>query len=174
MDNNEVLISSAQPMIISKENARSFYQHIRAMIFEGTYDPFKFLEVIKLFDKVNEFIKGNSQSPNPEEREGDKEFKNYILDLIKKENGKYISPRGAKFEIMDNAGTKYHYENCNDPVLVDYINRLIVLEAQIKNRQEFLKTVPVSGMEIREEDELIKVYPPYKTSTTAYKITLPK
>lgn len=171
---NEILISSAQPMIISKENARAFYEHLKVMIYEGTYDPFKFLEVIKLFDKVNELIKGNSQASNQEEREGDKEFKDFIIDLIRKNNNKYVSPRGAKFEIMENAGTKYHYENCADPILQTKLAQLEALQADIKVRQEFLKTIPESGMDIRIEDELITVYPPYKTSSVAYKITLPK
>lgn len=172
---NEILISSAQPMIISKENARAFYEHIKVMIYEETYDPFKFLEVIKLFDKVNELIKGNSQASNPEEREGDKEFKNFIIDLIKQNNGKYVSPRGAKFEIMENAGTKYHYENCNDPILTELVLRMQTIEIELKARQDFLKTVPLSGLEIHVgEGELVTVYPPYKTSSVAYKITLPK
>lgn len=172
---NEILISSAQPMIISKENARAFYEHIKVMIYEGTYDPFKFLEVIKLFDKVNELIKGNSQASNPEEREGDKEFKNFVIDLIKRNNGKYVSPRGAKFEIMENAGTKYHYENCNDPILTELALKMQTIEMEVKARQDFLKTVPPSGLEIHVgEGELVTVYPPYKTSSVAYKTTLPK
>lgn len=171
----EIQITSAQPLIISKQNAKSYFSSIKEYIKETGKGMFEFLEVLKFFDKVNETIKGNSQASNPEEREGDKEFKQMVMDEVSK-YGKdgYTTTRGAKFSIMENAGTKYHYENCGDPVLVELNEKNVEILEKIKIRQEFLKTVPISGMEIRHEDELINVYPPYKTSTQTYQIRLPK
>lgn len=164
-------------LILSKINAKTYLQTIKDKVKESgdTNLLFKFVEVIKFFDKINEIIKGNSQAPNPEDREGDKEFKKMVMDEVSKYGKEgYQTPRGAKFGIMENAGTVYHYENCKDLLLDDYKTQLEILTLKIKERQEFLKTVPVTGMEIRFEDELITVYPPYKTSTTTYKVTLPK
>lgn len=173
-----VPLDSETKLVLSKINAKTYLATIKEKIKEsGNIDIlFSFVEVIKFFDKINELIKGNSQATNPEDREGDKEFKSMVMDAITpygKEG--YKTPRGAKFNIMENAGTVYHYENCNDPYLIKFKEALEMLNSQIKERQEFLKTVPSAGLEIYVgEGELITVYPPYKTSTTTYKVTLPR
>lgn len=170
-------------LILSKVNAKTYLQTIKDRVKEsGNIELlFKFVEVIKFFDKINEIIKGNSQAPNPEDREGDKEFKKMVMDEVFKYGKEgYKTARGAKFGIMENAGTVYHYENCNDPILASLVERSKELLEYIKDRQEFLKTVPKEGMKIVDESgaipsgELIEVFPPYKTSTTTYKVTLPK
>jgi hypothetical protein len=45
----------------------------------------------------------------------------------------------------------------------------------VKARKEFLKTVPLSGLEILTKDgELVTVYPPAKSSKSSFKVSLPK
>ena len=66
-------------------------------------------------------------------------------------------------EIME-SGIKYDYSA--DPIVTE-------LEAKLKERKEFLKNLPVTGMtELNEETgEVIKIYRPIKKSTTTFKIT---
>jgi hypothetical protein len=87
--------------------------------------------------------------------------------------GKFETPSGGKIETME-GGTKYHYENCNDPIYQELLIEQDKLNERIKSRELFLKTIPVNGMDIRHEDELVTIFPPYKTSTTTYKVTLAK
>lgn len=173
-----VELSPEQPLVLSKVNAKTYLRIIKDRVKEsGNTDVlFRFVEVIKFFDKINELIKGNSQATTPEERDGDKEFKKMVLDEVSKYGKEgYTSPRGAKFGLMENAGTVYHYEKCNDPILEGYAEQFSILTLKINDRKEFLKKVPSAGMEIHiGEGELITVFPPYKTSTTTYKVTLPK
>lgn len=183
MDTNElneptVQVIKLEPefrLILSKFNAKTYLETIKNHVKNTGFGLLEFVETLKFFEKVKEIISGNSQSKNPEEQEGDKEFKQMVIDAITPygKNG-YTTTRGAKFALME-AGHKYHYENCNDPVLANLIEEVNALTEQLKARQEFLKTVPGEGMEIHiGEGELITIYPPYKTSTSTYKVTLPR
>jgi len=45
----------------------------------------------------------------------------------------------------------------------------------IKNRETFLKAVPIHGLDIINEDgEVLKIYPPNKSSTSSVKCTIQK
>jgi len=85
--------------------------------------------------------------------------------------GKTFEQHNAKFEIKE-AGVKYNYENCGDPVLQSLEQKFEAIEMDVKDRQKFLRSLPESGMEILIDDELIKIYPPSKTSTTSVTINL--
>ncbi|HEX8331895.1 MAG TPA: hypothetical protein VF622_04690, partial [Segetibacter sp.] len=71
-------------------------------------------------------------------------------------------------------GSAYHFENCNDPELTELEQALLSAKSAVDARKAFLKTVPKGGMDVRYRDELITVYPPYKTSNSSFKITLAK
>ena len=53
-------------------------------------------------------------------------------------------------------------------------NFVIELKEKIKAKQDFLKTVPISGLSILVEStgEMVTVYPPSKSSTTAVSVSL--
>jgi len=95
-------------------------------------------------------------------------------DLLVTEAAKYgknFEHHNAKFEIKE-TGVKYNYENCGDPILQSLEQQFEAIETQLKDRQKFLRAIPEAGMEILVDDELIKVYPPIKTSTTSVTINL--
>ena len=49
------------------------------------------------------------------------------------------------------------------------------LKLELEEREKWLKTIPSSGIDIMTDDgEIIKVYPPIKTSTTSFSVTLNK
>jgi hypothetical protein len=103
----------------------------------------------------------------------DKKFIDYVREEVTKHGKIYETPNGAKIENFE-AGTKYCYDKCGDVILIELLQKQAKLDEEVKKRQDFLKTVPDDGIDIRVEDELVRVYPPSKTSTSTYKITLAK
>lgn len=160
--------------VISKQNARTFHNQVKDRIKETGEGLFEYLETLKFFEKLKEVISGNSQSKNPEEQEGDKELKQMVRDEIVKYGKGFETKRGVKFDLSE-TGTKYDYSKCGDPVIIELGVVLESAKIKIKERQEFLQTVPVEGLDILTEGgEVSKIYPPSKSSTSSYKITLPK
>tara|TARA_R110000868_G_scaffold274033_1_gene533274 strand:+ start:26 stop:598 length:573 start_codon:yes stop_codon:yes gene_type:complete len=103
--------------------------------------------------------------------------KDYI-ELLREEVSKYgksvNTASGTKIELAE-VGTKYDYSNCGDGQLEDLNNQLQILELSIKERQTFLKALPLSGIEVLHMEGIIqKVYPPSKTSTSSVKTTISK
>lgn len=169
----EIVLSPDTILVLSKSSVRDFHETVKARIKDSGYGLFEYLEVIKFFEKLKEVISGDSQAKDPADREGDKELKGMVREEIAKWNGKFTSSRGVKFENAE-VGIKYNFSQCNDPVLVELeANAKDALE-KLKERQDFLKKLPAAGIEIRHEDELVAIYPPSKSSTSSYKITLPK
>lgn len=166
----ELQLIPGQIITLSKTNAESFHQQMKAVIIETGFGLFEYVEVIKFFEKLKDQINGNSQS----KIEPDKELVSMIRDEISKNNGKLTTARGVKFEIAE-TGTKYDFSQCNDPELVEYEEKLNDYKEKVKLRQDFLKTVPAKGLDIITADgEPVKVYPPSKSSNSSYKVTLPK
>lgn len=105
----------------------------------------------------------------------DERFTDYVREELAKNGGKLTTASGAKIEVME-GGTKYHFENCGDVELQMLEQGLLSAQNALKDRQEFLKKVPPSGIDVvvPYSGEVIKVFPPYKTSTSTYKVTLAK
>lgn len=122
------------------------------------------LEAAEMISVMETFIK---------EVRASKDFTDYVRDEVSK-NGKDITnASGAKIELAE-TGVKYDYSKCGDDILISLEKQLELIEIDIDQRKQFLKTLPLSGIEIVNEDEVTKVYPPSKTSSSSYKITLCK
>jgi hypothetical protein len=109
-----------------------------------------------------------------------KEIKSFpaYIDYLREEVSKYgkshTTSSGTKIELAE-VGTKYDYQTCNDAELVNLNSKLLEIENAIKDRQAFLKTLPISGIEIiLDGGEVAKIYPPIKTSTSSVKCTIAK
>ena len=120
------------------------------------------LEVGEALSAMENFIK---------EVKADKRFTDYVRDEAAKYPKGFVSNSGAKIELIE-AGTKYDYSQCGDPKYLDYLRDVEDAEAQLKEYQKFLKNIPVEGIEVRRDDELIRIFPPAKSSTSTYKVTL--
>lgn len=167
-----VVIQPGDMIVLSKTNAQEFHQRMREMILETGYGMFEYLEVLKFFENVNKQVRGDSQSKIPE----DKELIQAVRDeLSKYEKGKYLSARGVKFEMAE-TGTTYDFSGCNDEELNRLEAKVSAAKEELKQRQEFLKTVKSEGLIITDSEsgETYTVYPPLKTSKSSYKITLAK
>jgi hypothetical protein len=105
----------------------------------------------------------------------DGRFTDYVREELSKNGGKIATASGAKIEAIE-AGVSYGFEKCNDTELEMYEAEVLAATNRLKERKEFLKKVPLSGIDVVEPftGEVIKIYPPYKTSTSTYKVTLSK
>jgi hypothetical protein len=71
-------------------------------------------------------------------------------------------------------GTKYDYSQCGDPEIDELNEKINQLKVLLEARQDFLKKLPPSGIELRRGDELIWIMPPSKSSTSSIKTTISK
>lgn len=100
-----------------------------------------------------------------------KEIKDSVVKELAKDKDRkdYF---GYKVEVCE-AGTKYDYSNCGDAKWYELQEQLAHLQAQIKDREVFLKGIKEPLAVLNEETgEVFKVSPPVKTSTTTAKFTL--
>lgn len=141
-----------------KEQRKEFVNQVIEGLNEGSVDPLKVHLQVKCMEDI---IKQLTSS---------KEYKEICLTEAFK-FGKTFEHHNAKFEIKE-MGVKYDYSNCNDPILKELKEKLQYLELEIKYRETLLKGVPSEGMEIIVEDELVRIYPPSKTSTTTVTVNL--
>ena len=141
----------------SKQERQNFAEQITNNLLEGLADPLKIHLQIKCMEDLIKQITSNS----------------IYKDLIVTEAAKYgktFEHHNAKFEIKE-AGVKYNYENCNDPILKDLEDKFAYIENEMKDRQKFLKSIKGS-VQVLIQDELLTLYPPIKTSTTSITINL--
>lgn len=105
----------------------------------------------------------------------DKKYKDYVREEAEKYPFGYVSKSGAKIECAE-VGNSYDFSQCNDPYLPSMESQVIKFADKVKERKEFLKAVPVSGLVITNEEdgETVKIYPPTKSSTSSIKVTLAK
>ena len=135
------------------------------MSLKEIFDNGRAIEAAEALSVMENFIK---------ELRANKQFSDYVRDEIAK-NGKQIETQSAKLELAE-TGVKYNFDNCGDALYQQLEQQLQSIEADLKDRKEFLKTVPLSGLSIINEQtgEVCTIYPPSKQSTSTYKITLKK
>lgn len=127
-------------------------------VIEGEIDPITaHINISKMENAIKAF-KANDQ----------------VRDITLRELSKY----GKKQTFGDctleevEAGVKYDYSACGDSELAELYKMRLMLDESIKQREAFLKTIPIAGIVIAETGEL--VYPPAKTSKTTIKTTFKK
>lgn len=97
-----------------------------------------------------------------------------VRDITLRELSKY----GKKQSFGDctleevEAGVKYDYSTCNDSVMDELMRMRQAIDADIKEREAFLKAIPQSGMVNPDTGEVL--YRPTKSSKTIIKTTFKK
>ncbi len=143
----------------TKQERNTFTSDVLERIENGTADPVKVHLQLKCMEEIVKSLTGNES------------YKTHLIDAAEK-NGKKFMAFNAEFSIKE-MGTKYDYSQCNDDYLLNMLETLEKLNKEIKERQEYLKHLPAVGVSILEvEGELIKLYPPTKTSNTTVAVTL--
>lgn len=143
----------------TKEERQSFALALISEIENGNVDPLKVHLQVKCMEDLIKAITENTV------------YKKYVLEHAEKFGQKSFQYENAKVEIKE-VGTKYDFSQCGDPLYRDAEEISESAKANLKQRAEFLKTVPVKGLEMVIEDEVVTVYPPSKSSTTSIAISL--
>lgn len=168
---SQIVLTPNNIPVLSKTNAKTFHEQVKERILETGFGLFEYVETIKFFAALDKVLNGDSAS----KIEPDKQ----LIDMIRDEIGKwgndgYVSDRGVKFSLAE-TGTSYDFSVCNDPVLTDLEAKQKEYAEQVKQRKEFLKTLPEQGTTIVTDDgEAVTIYRPAKSSKSSFKVQMPK
>ena len=96
----------------------------------------------------------------------------YVRDEAEKHGTRSFEYMGAKVELAE-TGVDYNYDVCGDPEWEALQSNMKQLKADIKAREEFLKSLKKPLTVANDETgEIITINPPVKTSTSGVKITI--
>lgn len=145
----------------TKEQRRTFVAQVVDNVYEKHTSA---LEVHYQVKCLEDIIKNITE---------DKRYKGAVLDDALDHSGKPFDFKHSEVAVRE-VGTKYDYDNCGDPKYRELKRLFDKAKKDIDERQEYLKTIPVEGVTIVDEDtgEICKVHKPIKTSTTSVIIRL--
>jgi len=151
--------------IVTNEVTKTQIKIIAQETICNLMDTGNVIDMADAFAKVELLIKEIKSTPA---------YIDYLREEVSKYGKSLTTSSGTKMELAE-VGTKYDYQTCGDLELVNLNAQLLTIENAIKDRQTFLKTLPVSGIEIiLDGGEVAKIYPPIKTSTSSVKCTIAK
>lgn len=139
---------------------------LSAQFVENVIDFGDVLQAATALSAAENFIK---------EVKSSEKLKAAVRGEIEKEGKVSTLPSGAKLELAE-TGTIYNFDNCEDDDLIDLLKMQAEFNERVKARQDMLKTLPLAGIDLAmtSSGEVKRIYPPSKTSTSSYKVTLAK
>lgn len=151
----------------TKSERKSFALDVIEKIKDGEADALKIHCQVKSLESLVKMFTDKKDCP-----ETAIDYANLVLSAAEK-HGKKFGLFNGEFQIKE-AGVVYAYDKCNDSVIDSLLNELDFLKEAIKARMDFLKTVPVSGLDIfnKETGEVETVYPPARSSTTVVAVQI--
>lgn len=153
----------------TKEQRSNFVHDIVSKMVDEQVDPLKIHLQVKAMEDIITGLTSRDEKKNKNFAYA-VTYQNLLLEAAEK-HGKKFQLHNAEFSIKE-VGTSYDFSKCEDIELIELLKDQDILKEKIKAKQDFLKTVPLSGLEILIGDELVKVYPPSKTSTTSVAVSL--
>jgi len=150
--------------VVNNQLTKSQLKFIAEDLAEKLTESGKLIESIETFAKVEWLIK---------ELKSNSDYIDALRDEVAKFGKQVVTSYGTKIELAE-VGTKYDYTNCGDLEYNQLMQQMESLETAIKERQTWLKSIPASGMDILIGDEVCRVYPPSKSSTSSIKTTIAK
>ena len=151
---------------ITSDLTKSQLKEISKQFIEAISENGRIIETAELIAKMEAFIK---------EIRSSKDFIDMVRDEVTKEGSKAkVTVTGVKIELAE-TGIKYDFSQCNDYDLNCLLEESERLEVQIKERKEFLKLLPKAGIDVVTNfGEVLRIYPPSKSSTSNFKTTISK
>jgi hypothetical protein len=149
-------------LAISKQSVEQVRDEIRQRIEGGELDPVKVMSAVKFYEKV---FNGDDKKNNGLNHI----LRPHVVDELGKDPHRK-DYYGFKVEVVE-TGQTYNYDNCNDSELEELMIQKKELDAKIKARQDFLKSIN-GHLDVIQDGEAKTIYPPAKFSTTSAKFTL--
>ena len=152
----ETAISTLSQLPETKKQIEVFASQLENGLINGLIIPTDLLRFQKAMEKVFEKIKPTL-------------IESAISEVEHYEKNAVI--KGSEFSIVE-AGVKYDYSDCNDPVYNEHLHNLEIAKERLKERETFLKCIKEPMHFINDDTgEALTLYPPKKTSTTTLKVT---
>jgi len=143
----------------TKSERLAFVNSIIESVIEGKVDPLQAHLQVKAMEEIIKTITDNPV------------YKDAILDEAMK-YGKTFTRHNAEVQIKE-VGVKYDYSNCGDPTYELLAKLKADIDAQLKEREAFLKAIPKAGQDIiTPEGEVVNIFPPSKSSITSVTVKL--
>ena len=145
---------------VTKETIKEHSINLLKDLDNGYITPLQLATQLKYFEDVITNVK--------------EELRQRVVAEQSKYGKERMTFKGAAFDIKE-AGIKYDYSHCDDPIWNDLKKLLDALNDKMKGREAFLKTLKERLTYVDESTgEIITIYPPQKKSTTTYSITWKK
>ena len=138
--------------VIEKQNIVDLVNNFKSEFIDAGSKKFDYWLNIKMLEKAIKDILN------------DKNIKRSFLNEAEKEGIRSFDKIGAKWQIVE-TGVKYDYSVCDDNELNDLLEQQKVIDAKVKERQEFLKTIKGEVF----DSNGIRLNPPIKISETIVK-----
>lgn len=151
-------ISTLRLFATTQSQVDVFSDQLIESVKNGEVNPIELLVVLKAFEKVSDRVL--------------KEIKDNAITEAQKHPGTSFEWNGNKIEKSE-LGTTYNYSVCNDPVFNQRLQIADEATKQLKERQDFLKSLKEPLTLVDEgSGEVVKIIPPLKKSTTGLKVSI--
>ena len=157
---------SVQPfqnqMALSKSKQTDFAQNLINNVVHGETDPIAaYCQVKGLHESLGVFLKSE-------------EVRSAVETAKEKWGSAPAEFQGAKLTITE-SGVKYDYSVCGDSLWNSLAKQKAEIEAQMKERENFLRGIRSSETIVDEETgEVVKVYAPARSASSCVKVTFSK
>ena len=149
--------------LVNKTNLDHATRRFVQMIEDGDVNP---LDTIVKMHAVGKLVEGVTKNI-------------MVKDAVKAELERYgtktVKYNGVTFTLKA-VNTKYDYSKCNDPIWQRLKNNADIAAAALKEREEFLKMIPLEGFTQVDPltGEVVDTMRPEKRSEEGYSITIDK
>jgi hypothetical protein len=149
--------------LVSKTNLDRATRRFVQLIEDGDVNP---LDTIVKMHAVGKLVEGVTKNI-------------MVKDAVKAELERYgtknVKYNGVTFQLKA-VSTKYDYSTCNDPIWQRLKNNADIAAAALKEREEFLKMIPLEGFTQVDPltGEVVQTIRPEKRSEEGYSITIDK
>lgn len=144
----------------NKEQRQDFAMRVVDSLDEGKAEPLKVHLQVKCMEDIIKLLNTNTR------------YKDHVLEAAKVYGEKSFQFQNSKVEIKE-VGTKYDFSQCNDREIIELTEEQEKIAVKIKARETLLKALPLEGIDrVDENGEVVRIYPPSKSSTTSVAITL--
>lgn len=156
----------------TKVERQDFVIGVVEALDNGNVDPLKIHLQVKCMEDIITQLTSMDEKKNKGSIHFAKKYRDHLLTSVQAYGQKSFEFQNSKVEIKE-TGTKYDYSQCNDREIIELTEEQEKIAVKIKARETLLKALPLEGIErVDENGEVVRIYPPSKSSTTSVAITL--